>query len=242
MKDSVVRRLGELNREFYGEFAHSFASTRRVPQPGFSQLENYLPDPCPSLLDVGCGEGRLGRFLLQRGRVQEYHGLDDSQRLLAIAQAEIEGQFWRRDLLQSHPLTGLGRYDAIACLAVLQHIPGRENRLRLMVEMGQHLAPGGRLLLSNWQFLGSERQRKKIVDWREAGLSAEMVEENDYLLTWKRDGRGVRYVSYVDQQEITSLAEQAGLRTTATFRADGREGDLNLYSVHEPATASESCT
>jgi tRNA (uracil-5-)-methyltransferase TRM9 len=234
MEESVIRRLGELNQEFYRRFASAFAGTRRGSQPGFYQLETYLPDPCSRLLDVGCGEGRLGRFLLATGRVQIYHGLDGSQALLDIAGAQIDGEFWRRDLLQGQALAGLGNYDAIACLAVLQHIPGRDNRLRLVAGMGQHLTPGGRLLVSNWQFLGSERQRKKIVDWEQAGLSPELVEGNDYLLTWQRGGRGLRYVSYIDEAEMATLARQAGLRTVATFRADGREGDLNLYSVHEP--------
>lgn len=232
MDDSVVRRLGQLNREFYRRFARSFADTRREPQPGFLQLADYLPPRCQGLLDVGCGEGRLGRFLLDHGRVQSYHGLDASQALLDIAGERVEGRFWRRDLLQAGALDGLGRYEAVACLAVLQHIPGRHNRLRLMIEMGQHLAPGGRLLVSTWQFLTSERQRKKVVDWAEAGLAPEMVEANDYLLTWRRGGRGLRYVTYIDEVEIRALAKEAGLETVATFRADGREGDLNLYSVH----------
>jgi len=233
MEESVIRRLGELNREFYRRFASAFADTRRAPQPGFYELEKYLPSPCPRFLDVGCGEGRLGRFLLQHRRIEVYHGLDDSQALLDIAASLIDGKFWREDLLQTKALAGLGRYEGVGCLAVLQHIPGRDNRQRLFAEMGQHLTPGGRLLVSSWQFLGSERQRKKIVDWEQAGLSPEMVEQTDYLVTWQRDGRGLRYVSYIDEVEMASLAKQAGLRTLATFRADGREGDLNLYSVHE---------
>jgi len=233
MKESVKRRLRELNREFYREFAGSFAETRREPQPGFHTLESYLPANCQSLLDVGCGEGRLGRFLLGRGRLQVYHGLDASQALLDVAGAQIEGEFWRRDLQEDQTLDDLGRYDAVACLAVLQHIAGRDSRQRLMAEMGRHLTPGGRLLVSTWQFLRNERQRKKIVAWSAAGLSAEMVEENDYLLTWQRDGRGLRYVSHIDEVEIRALAQEAGLLTIDTFRADGREGDLNLYSVHE---------
>lgn len=235
MEESVAQRLGDLNREFYHRFASSFADTRRKPQPGFYKLEAYLPPDCRRLLDVGCGEGRLGRFLIGRGRVQTYHGLDESQELLDIASAQIDGQFSCRDLLQPQALGGLGRYDSIACLAVLQHIPGRQNRLRLLIEMGQHLAPDSRLLLSNWQFLDSARQRKKIVDWREAGFSIEELEENDFLLTWRRDGRGLRYVCYIDEAGILALASEAGLRTVATFRADGREGNLNLYSVHELA-------
>ncbi|MGD8806513.1 MAG: class I SAM-dependent methyltransferase, partial [Chloroflexota bacterium] len=151
MEESVARRLGDLNRDFYQRFARSFADTRREPQPGFYQLESYLPPRCERLLDVGCGEGRLGRFLIERGRIERYDGLDADETLLEIAGQHIDGRFWRRDLLEPGALDGLGRYDGMACLAVLQHIPGRQNRRRLLAEMGRHLVVGGRLVISTWQ-------------------------------------------------------------------------------------------
>jgi hypothetical protein len=84
--------------------------------------------------------------------------------------------------------------------------------------------------------MDSERQRRKVVDWERAGLTAADVEANDYLLTWRGGGFGLRYVAFVDAAEITALAEAAGLHVEAQFRSDGREGDLNLYTVmvHSP--------
>jgi 2-polyprenyl-3-methyl-5-hydroxy-6-metoxy-1,4-benzoquinol methylase len=231
MDESVRRQLVALNRTFYRQFAQSFADTRREPQPGFDRLQEYLPEPCKNLLDVGCGEGRLGRFLLSRGRVEAYEGLDASAELIEIARRQIEGRFWHRDLNRPDALDGLGIYDSIACLAVLQHIPGREKRVRLLSQMGAHLAARGRLLISTWQFLTNERQRKKIADWSVVDLSSEAVEANDYLMTWRKGGEGLRYVCYVDEGEITSLANAAGLQVLDIYRSDGREGNLNLYSV-----------
>ena len=103
--------------------------------------------------------------------------------------------------------------------------------MRLLTEMGAHLVTGGRLLLSTWQFLTSERQRKKIVKWSKAGLRQDDLEQNDYLLTWSKGGRGLRYVCFIDEAELASIATRAGLQIETTFRSDGREGNLNLYSV-----------
>lgn len=231
MDQDVQKLLSELNHTFYRDFANSFAETRRAPQPGFYELENHLPESCPRLLDVGCGEGRLGRHLLSRGIISTYHGVDASQELIRIARREIKGQFWCRDFARSGALDDLGRYECVACLAVLQHIPGRDNRVRLMAEMAAHLAQDGVLLLSTWQFLTSGRQRKKIVDWAEVGLSVHDVEENDYLLTWRKGGLGLRYVCYINEAEVLALAKATGLQLLSTFRADGREGNLNLYAV-----------
>ena len=40
-----------------------FAASRAAAQPGFVRLLPYLPAGRPRLLDVGCGDGRFGRFL-----------------------------------------------------------------------------------------------------------------------------------------------------------------------------------
>jgi SAM-dependent methyltransferase len=233
MNETVEVRLLALNREFYRQFARSFIETRTSPQQGFFKLLDYLPQQSQGhLLDVGCGDGRFGRFSLAHGLVKYYSGVDFSAEMIEAARGLTEGgEFFQRDLSRAECLAGLGAYELISCLATLQHIPGRDNRLRLLQEMAAHLVPHGRILLSNWQFMDSIRQRKKIAGWQEVGVNEEDVEPNDYLLTWRRDGVGYRYVSLIDEGETAELAKAAGLRMLAQFRSDGREGNLNLYCI-----------
>lgn len=230
MEEYVVQALLALNQAFYARFAEAFVASRARPQQGFHRLIEYLPTPCDRLLDVGCGDGRLGRFLLARQAVNTYVGIDFSDEMLAAADTAI-GQFLIRDLSQGGSLNGLGEFEAVACLATLQHIPGRTNRERLLAEMATHLAPGGCLVMSNWQFADSPRQWKKVVDWSTVGLTREDVEPGDYLLSWQRDGRGYRYVCLVGPAETADLAKSAGLTIVDQFRSDGREGNLNLYTI-----------
>ncbi|MGB3713397.1 MAG: class I SAM-dependent methyltransferase [Candidatus Promineifilaceae bacterium] len=229
--DDVVQKLLTINRGFYDQFASEFAESRQQPQPGFHRLGGMLPKPCRSLLDVGCGNGPLGRFLLREGFIQAYTGVDSSSELLDIAKQTVAGDFWLRELSEAGCLTDLGKYDALCCLATLQHVPGRSNRDRLLKEFAEHLNEGSLIFLSTWQFLDSHRQTRKIIDWSAVSLNQEDVESNDFLLTWKRGGYALRYVAYIDAAEITSLADSAGLQVVSQYRSDGREGDLNLYSV-----------
>ena len=231
MKQEVKDQLLDLNREFYRRFSSSFADSRSSPQPGFHRLPAYFPSGQVNILDVGCGEGRFGRFLNERDLVKSYTGVDFSENLLNIARDQFHGEFLLRDLSSMGCLDGLGQYDVIVCLATLQHIPGRDNRLRLLQEMSAHVDKKGKLVLSNWQFLSSERQRRKLIDWSQIGLSIEDVEPGDYLLTWKREGLGLRYVAHIDPKEMKDLAHSLNLVIDDQFRSDGREGDLNLYTV-----------
>ncbi|MBP7998417.1 MAG: class I SAM-dependent methyltransferase [Chloroflexi bacterium] len=231
MNETIAQQLLALNRSFYDQVAEPFAQSRARPQPGFNLLLEHLPRPCPHLLELGCGEGRFGRFLLDRQAITAYTGIDFSAPLLAKAAALTPGTFLERDISQPGSLEGVGSFTAIACLAVLQHIPGRENRVRLLREIGRHLGERGRVVLSSWQFQTSQRQQRKIVEWATIGLDQSDIEADDYLLTWQRGGTALRYVCLINADETVALAAAAGLTCLHQFRSDGKEGDLSLYSI-----------
>ncbi len=231
MREEIVQRLLTLNREFYNSFAASFSDSRQQPQPGFFRLLEMYPQLGAHLLDVGCGDGRFGRFLFEHEAISQYTGVDLSSGLLEIAKNNVDGDFYERDMSQAGFLDGLGQFDGIACLAALQHVPSHANRARLMREFGQHLVQNGRLLLSTWQFMSSPRQQRKVQPWSVLDVGADTVEKNDYLLTWKRDGFGYRYVCFIDEEETAVLAHSANLKIEAQFYSDGKEENLSLYTV-----------
>lgn len=228
MKPETAVQLLQLNQTFYQTFAGSFAQSRHEPQPGFARLLPYLPGN-GRLLDVGCGNGRFGAFTA--GHWQEYVGVDFSGGLLELAQAVPGGTFHQRNLGQAGCLDGLGQFESVACLAVLQHIPGFANRLRLLQEMKARLAVNGRLLLSTWQFAQNGRQARKITDWAQAGINPADLEPGDHLLTWQRGGEGLRYVCLIDEAATATLAQAAGLTILDQFHSDGKEGTLSLYTI-----------
>ena len=122
-------------------------------------------------------------------------------------------------------------FDAVVCLAVLHHFPGLTLRQRIVADLARLLAEHGILALSTWQFLTSERLAAKQVDWAEFGIDPADVEPGDALLPWNQGVYAVRYVHQLELDEVETLALGAGLRVIDTFRADGKEGNLNLYTL-----------
>jgi hypothetical protein len=99
------------------------------------------------------------------------------------------------------------------------------------------MSPGGQLTLSNWQFLNSSRLAARIQPWDAVGLSASDVDPGDYLLDWKRDGAGLRYVHHFNPAELSELAARAGFLVMDSFLSDGEGGNLGLYQTWRPESS-----
>jgi 2-polyprenyl-3-methyl-5-hydroxy-6-metoxy-1,4-benzoquinol methylase len=232
MKQEVLDKLLNLNQQFYDTIAVSFAESRQSPMQGFFDMLTYLPQPKISLLDVGCGNGRYGHFMQEQGVLSGYAAVDFSSELLDKAREMVpDGAFYQRDMSQPGFLDGLGEYDVVACLAAMHHLPGRANRVHLLRELKGRVGENGRIFLATWQFTDSERQRRKIREWAEIGLSENDVEPGDFLLRWQRGQVALRYACMIDEAETVNLAAAAGLTIIAQFRNDGKEGNLSLYTI-----------
>jgi SAM-dependent methyltransferase len=237
MDSAVAARLIELNRDFYSRFGGSFSATRGRLQPGVLRiLSNLRGDE--SILDLGCGNGRLAHELARRGHRGRYLGVDFSPPLLQVARSGLKGldaSFIQADL--SGPMISnqwaviSNQWAVVTCFAVLHHIPGEAARLDLLRTVHDLLAPGGRFFLSNWQFLNSEKLKMRIQPWEAAGLTPSDMDPGDTLLDWRRDGTGLRYVHHFSPEELASLAARNGFRVEESFLSDGEGGNLGLYQV-----------
>ncbi len=238
MNEHVRQKLIALNKDFYRRFAASFSDTRFAPQPGYTRIIRYVPPSC-HVLDLGCGNARFAHFLDQHVEHATYLGVDVSPELITLARASVDRlqrvtpTFLILDLSQpdwAHMLPQR-HFHLVVAFAVIHHIPDFEYRAAFLQGMARLVREDGYIVLSTWRFLHSERMRRKIVPWDRVGLSAEDVDEHDYLMDWKRDGVGYRYVHYVSEAEMDILARRAGLSIVEQFYSDGREGDLSLYTV-----------
>ena len=235
VKPSIAQRLIDLNRKFYTDFGDSFSATRGRVQPGVRRIIDSL-DGDERILDLGCGNGELARTLARNGYRGAYLGLDFSLPLLSDAESVPKGfsaEFREVDLTKLSAINDqlTGHWSLVTSFATLHHIPSQELRLEILKTTHSLLAPDGRFIHSNWQFLNSPRLRQRVQPWSAAGLSESDVDENDYLLDWRSGGMGLRYVHHFSEDELAALAESSGFRIVDTFYSDGKEGNLALYQV-----------
>lgn len=224
MDDRIIHRLNAINREFYRVTADEFDQTRGQPWPGWARLLSHLRSPL-SVLDVGCGNGRLGIYLRQHLETVAYQGIDSNPALLARARASLpDGRFEQRDVVENPPDSG--HYDLVALFGVIHHIPGGQQRQDFMRALAARVGPGGVLAFACWRFYEFERFRGRIVPWPD-DLK---VEAHDYLLDWRRGETALRYCHYVDDAEHAALVAATSLDEIEGYRADGG-GSANRYSI-----------
>lgn len=241
MDDATIARLNQINLDFYRATAREFDQTRGRAWPGWLRLPEHLPAPIDrplAVLDVGCGNGRLGGFLAETlNRPLRYHGLDADptlldrarERLAALPQVELT--LTQRDIIAQPPDAppDAPAYDLVALFGVLHHVPGAATRLALLRGLAEQVAPGGVLACAAWRFYEYDRFRARITPWPDD--LAGRVEAGDYLLDWRRGERALRYCHYVDDAEHAALIAATGLTVAADYRADGATGDANRYTI-----------
>ena len=106
-----------------------------------SFLVSRVPQSAKTILDVGCGMGRLTAKLAKKGR--EVIGIDLSSEMIARAgEKSHPGLAFICDDFLTHDF-GAQNFDCVITAAVLHHVPIGVAFPRLL----ELLAPGGRLIL-----------------------------------------------------------------------------------------------
>lgn len=231
MDADTIRRLNDINRQFYAQTAPHFNQTRNAAWAGWAKLLPHLQfTESVRVLDVGCGNGRFGLFMAEHFANIQYTGVDNSPALLNFAQESLSDKISKLTLQEQDIVQQLlpsGEFDLVVLFGVIHHIPGYANRQAFIQQLAERVAPNGYLVFASWRFYEQARFRGRIVAWADDF----QVEENDYLLDWRQGTTALRYCHYVDDAEQTAIIQAISLNEIITFRADGKTQDLNCYSL-----------
>lgn len=131
----------------YDVIGKEFSASRQYIWPDLKPFLDKVR-PGSSILDVGCGNGRLLPGLPSKIK---YTGLDISHKLLEEAtNTHPDHQFIESDITKKETWKHLPRFDYIFCIAVLHHLPTRKDHLFVLKQIQKHLKPDGKVLITAW--------------------------------------------------------------------------------------------
>lgn len=221
MKKDTAEKLLSLVKDNYRQIATEFDATRRKEiWPEVRDLTAAIKDGS-RVLDVGCGNGRLLEALADKKII--YLGIDNSSELIDLAKVHYpNNKFFTADVLNLSNFADIPEqsFDYIFCLAVLQHIPSQELRIKALAEMKAKLAVNGELVISVWNLWSpiwkTKNYRQSIFrSWFLRIIGRNDLDFGDLVFPWKNSrGEAVseRYYHAFTENELRRLARRAGLK------------------------------
>jgi 2-polyprenyl-3-methyl-5-hydroxy-6-metoxy-1,4-benzoquinol methylase len=164
----VRKRFRDKAHEFDDLYEDERPLTRLV-RPGLFRRRQLAADTVrayrsPRVLDVGCGSGRIGEFVLEAG-AGAYLGIDFSEPMIALARTRLERFGARAELVLGDFMEAAldGPYDVVLALGLFDYLPDPHRFSRRMLEL---CAPGGSMVASfpSWSLIKGP-VRKVRYEW-----------------------------------------------------------------------------
>jgi len=223
MDKKTQKEILDIVRRNYGEIAEHYNETRKKH---FSSLWDELKKICDSVedwqsvLDVGCGNGRL--LELFKDRKVNYLGIDSSKELIGFAKKRFPGyKFIEGNILDLGEAKEIN-FDYAFSIAVLHHLPGEELRVQALRQLKNKVKKDGRIVITVWAMWSQEKYRKKIIKFILLKLIGKnKMDIGDILFDWKNSqGETVskRYYHAFRKSELKRIARKAGLKVEKIYK------------------------
>lgn len=218
MDSKTFNQLIKLNNDFYLLTGPDFDKTRSREWDDWKVLIKNLKLNLKSvkkpevlkICDVGCGNGRLYKFLTENLDYKfEYTGFDNNDYLLNVAYERYpDAKFIKLDVINS--LNKIKQsYDVVFAFGITHHIPSKEFRKKWLHSLLHIANPNGYILLSFWDYIVEKtidsNDYSKYPQLSEVNLK--MLQKGDYFMKWKNTDN-IRYCNRSFFDEVTEMAQE----------------------------------
>ncbi|WP_165956548.1 class I SAM-dependent methyltransferase [Kribbella antibiotica] len=177
---------------------------------GEDELIDAAIAPGSSILELGCGTGRITRPLLTRGH--EVVAVDESAEMLARVRGAETVQATIGELRLGR------RFDVVLMMSYLVNVADDAERLRLLRTCAEHVLPGGSVVIQ--QQLPSQLARPVVLESEHTRMEISDVEHLPgnkvaATLTHTRDGQSWSQrvlTQNLTEEELSSQLAEVGLR------------------------------
>jgi tRNA (uracil-5-)-methyltransferase TRM9 len=246
MDSGLVKKLNRLNRRFYRQAAPAFDASRQIPWPGWFKLlsqirQKYDHSTGLKLLDLGAGNGRFGKFLVEQGITNLlYTAIEPEPYLLEKATANLARLSGKKLLSLDLVEAGLNgalpenEFDLVVGFGLMHHLPGINTRAEILNQAITLTKPRGLIIFSFWRFGDDQSFRDKIIPLNQLpqNLALKTYEPGDYFLDFNHSGH-VRYCHSFDETELKQIENLPQTKLANRFDADGKSARLNTYLILE---------
>ncbi len=220
----------------YDEISKEFSDSRGYAGKEFEEFHGYL-QPGQTILDLGCGNGRLVDFLEKEAstwnqKTYYYVGVDSSKNLLMEAKRKHPGHTFKHGDMLEIPIKEK-TVDVLFCIRAFHHLPTVKSRLKALKEMKRVLKPQGVLILTVWNLW-----QKKYVWQLAKALMRSIVTLGSYgpgdtFIHWGKEKRP-RYYRAFRRKELAKLFIESGWNILELSKTDPRTKAHDFIVIAKP--------
>lgn len=228
MNKNTQKKLLETVSRNYEEIAEGFSETRGKPL--WKEVERLVENVefGASVLDVGCGNGRLLRALKDKNI--KYLGVEPSEGLLVEARNEFPDQkFTVGNILDLGSVPEYD-FDYVASIAVIHHLPGADLRIQALKQLKNKIKKDGVIIVTAWNLWAKPKYRKMIFkSFLLKLMGKNNMDFGDILFDWRKDKDkflSQRYYHAFTKGELKKIVKKAGLKIS-----EYKKDEYNYYLV-----------
>lgn len=237
-----IDKINKLTTHFYSEIKDSFSETRQNKWFGWDLCLPYIQDVFankskPKVLDLGCGNFRFEKFLNENFSQIDYD-VDALDNIKFNTELPVKTRFFKIDIL-NNTINNIDfiagkKYDLVVAFGLLHHIPGENNRKKLLKLISSSLVNESAAIVSFWNFSNDKRifnKAKIVTDKVKDMYGFSKLENNDYFLNWKDRNDVFRFCHDFANEETKNLYSGLNIFIKKTFCSDGKNNKLNKYVI-----------
>jgi SAM-dependent methyltransferase len=213
MRQKKQKEILKIVNNNYQVIAKQFSQSReRRMWPQIIDVAKKIPANS-KVLDVGCGNGRL---VAELSESIDYLGVDNSNNLIDIAKNKYkDNKTYKFQVLDIFELDKLDdKYDYVFLVAVLQHIPSKELRIKALNKIKGALKEDGKIIISVWNLVDSKKYKSQLRKSKYLNFF-KGLDSRDLLFYWKNsqgEKISLRYYHAFIAKELKQLFFKSNLK------------------------------
>jgi len=201
----MSKKISSQLNKVYDQISQEFSASRVFPWEELQVFIPYIKDNF-NILDLGCGNGRLLKSLLEADKKFSYTGVDFSNELIEQAKKQFPNfNFQLSDIREAD--FKAKSFDMIFSIATFHHLENKKERQEILDKIYKWLKPGGYLFMTNWDLQQKKYWKTFFKHWWQKRAW------NDCFVSWQKysgDNKKLwRYYYSFTEKELERLLTQA---------------------------------
>ena len=213
MREKTAKKVLKQVKHSYNLIADDFSRTRSYIGKEFELFTPYIKNNS-TIVDLGCGNGRLANFIKDSKLPVKYMGIDNNENFLKIAKKKYpKEKFIIGDQLKI-PLEK-ETTDVLLNIRSFHHLPSKKMRLTALAEMKRILKKEGILIISVWDLWQRKYLKALVLALFRCVFTLGNYDYNDTFIPWGKTTN--RYYHAFTARELKKIVEKAGFTILKTL-------------------------